>query len=109
MPPDGGLMLGASRTVAGGVVREYEQLRLEAQGEVLVYTALPSGQKEAAFRSTQVSDSGFTVANPAHDFPQRIVYRRRGADSLLARIEGPGASGTRAIDIAMRRISCVAP
>lgn len=109
MPPDGGLMLGASRTTAGGAVQAFEQLRLEAQGETLVYTALPSGQREAAFRSTQVSDTGFVVENPAHDFPQRIIYRRRGADSLVARIEGPGPNGTRGIDIAMRRVACTSP
>lgn len=106
MPPEGGLMLGASRTTAGGAVREFEQVRLEAQGEVLLYTALPSGQREASFRSTEVSDSGFTVENPAHNFPQRIIYRRRGADSLIARIEGPGPGGTRGIDFPMRRVPC---
>ncbi len=109
MPPDGELMLGASRTVAGGVTREYEQLRLHAAGDTLVYTASPSGQRETAFRSTQASDSGFTVENLAHDFPQRIIYRRRGADSLVARIEGPGPSGTRGIDFPMRRVACTAP
>jgi hypothetical protein len=109
MPPDGNLMLGASRTTAGGVVREYEVLRLEGAGDGLVYTALPSGQREASFRSTMVSDSGFTVENPAHDFPTRISYRRRGADSLIARIEGPGPSGVRAVDFPMRRVACAGP
>ena len=80
--PDGDLMLGASRTVAGGVAREFEQLRLEARGDRLIYTARPSRQREAAFRSTQLSDSGCAVVNLAHDFPQRIGYRRLGADSL---------------------------
>lgn len=109
MPPDGDLMLGASRTVAGGFTREYEQLRLQAVGDTLVYTASPSGQRETAFRGTVVSDSGFTVENPAHDFPQRIGYQRRGADSLIARIEGPGPSGTRSISFPMRRVACTAP
>jgi hypothetical protein len=109
MPPDGGLMMGASRTVTGGVVRESEQLRLRQEGDRLVYLALPSGQAEAAFTSTEVSDSGFTVANPTHDFPQRIIYRRRGADSLVARIEGPGPSGVRGIDFPMRRVACTSP
>lgn len=109
MPPDGNLMLGASRTVADGITVEYEQLRIHAAGDTVVYTALPSGQREASFRSTQVSDSGFTVENPAHDFPQRIIYRRRGADSLVARIEGPSPSGTRGIDFPMRRVGCTVP
>jgi dipeptidyl aminopeptidase/acylaminoacyl peptidase len=110
MPPDGNLMLGASRTVQGGVAREFEHLRLEAPNDSgIVYTALPSGQAETPFRSTLVSDSGFTVENLAHDFPQRIIYRRHGADSLVARIEGPGPNGPRGIDFPMRRIACATP
>jgi hypothetical protein len=109
MPPTGGLMLGASRTTVDGAVRESEQLRLRAEGERLVYTALPAGQREASFTSTEVSDSGFAVENPLHDFPQRIVYRRRGPDSLVARIEGPAAGGVRAIEYPMRRVACSAP
>ena len=105
MPPAGGLMLGASRTTVNGQVREFEQLRLAWQRDTLVYTAVPSGQKETSFRTTIVSDGGFTVENPAHDFPQRISYRKRGADSLVARIEG----GTRGIDFPMRRVACEAP
>jgi uncharacterized protein DUF6265 len=108
MPPAGGLMLGASRTIVGGTVREYEQVMIRAEGGHLVYTASPSGQQTASFTSTHVTDSSFTVENPQHDFPQRIIYRRRGADSLIARVEGPGrgGSGTRGFDFAMRRTSC---
>ncbi len=109
MPPDGGVMLGASRTTVSGAVREFEQVRLRAEGGRLIYTALPSSQAEASFTSTELSDSGFTVENLEHDFPQRIIYRRRGADSLVARIEGPGPGGTRGIDFPMRRVSCTVP
>lgn len=102
MAPDAGLMMGASRTVAGGQVRATEQLKLEFAGGRLAYVALPSGQAETRFEATDVSDSGFVVENPAHDFPKKIIYRRRGADSLVARIEGDG----RGVDFPMRRISC---
>ncbi|HJR35054.1 MAG TPA: DUF6265 family protein [Gemmatimonadales bacterium] len=105
MPPAGGLMLGASRTTVNGQVREFEQLRLAWQGDTLVYIARPSGQAETSFRTTVVAEDGFTVENPAHDFPRRISYRKRGADSLVARIEG----GTRSIDFPMRRVGCGAP
>ena len=105
MPPAGGLMLGASRTTVNGQVREFEQIRLAWQRDTLIYTAVPSGQKEASFRGIVVSDSGFAVENPSHDFPQRISYRTRGADSLVARIEG----GTRGIDFPMRRVACSEP
>lgn len=107
MYPEGELMLGASRTISGGVTSEYEQLRLEARGDTLVYTALPVRQKETEFRTMQISDTGFVVENLAHNFPQRIIYRRRGADSLVARIEGPGPNNTtRGIDFPMRRVGC---
>ncbi len=109
MPPGGGLMLGASRTIVGGSTREFEHLRIEADGAALVYTALPSGQKETAFRSKEVTDSSIVFENLAHDFPQRIIYRRRGADSLVARIEGPGPNNsTRGFDFPMRRARCTA-
>ncbi|MEZ4585333.1 MAG: DUF6265 family protein [Gemmatimonadales bacterium] len=107
MAPAGGMMLGASRTVAGGRTRDYEHLRIEARGDTLVYTALPARQRETSFRSAALADSGFTVDNPTHDFPTRISYRRIGPDSLVARIEGPGPSGPRGIDFPMRRVACL--
>jgi hypothetical protein len=107
MPPAGDLMLGASRTVAGNAVREFEQLRIRAEGGKLVLTALPSRQAEASFSSVRTSDTLLVFENLAHDFPQRILYRRRGADSIVARIEGPGPNNTtRGIDFPMGRISC---
>jgi len=107
MPPAGGMMLGASRTVAGERTVEFEQLRLEARGDTLVYTAVPSGQREAAFRAISLDTAGFAVDNPTHDFPTRISYRRVGSDSLVARIEGPGPSGPRRIDFPMHRVACI--
>lgn len=106
MLPAGGMMLGASRTVAGGAVRGTERLALREQGGRLAYIAEPSDQSVTVFTSTQVTDSTFTVENPEHDFPQRIMYRRLGVDSLLARIEGPGPSGPRAVEFPMRKVSC---
>lgn len=108
MRPAGGVMLGASRTIVAGAVREYEQLLIRVENGKLVFTATPSGQQTASFTSTSVTDTSFVVENPQHDFPQRIIYRRRGADSLIARIEGPGGggTGTSAVDFPMRRTSC---
>ena len=108
MPPAGGIMMGASRTVAGGKVVEWERLQLTEREGKLVYTSLPSGQTEAAFTSTTVTDSSFIVENLQHDFPQRIIYRRHGMDSLVARIEGPQGGTTNGIDFPMRRIGCEA-
>lgn len=108
LPPDGGLTVGAGRTVVAGQARAFEHLRLRADGEAIVYTAIPSGQTETDFRSTAVSATGFTVENRAHDFPQRIVYTRTSDDAFTARVEGPGKDGLRGFDLAFRRIPCEA-
>jgi hypothetical protein len=109
MPPEGGVMLGTSRTLVRGTLHDSERLRLAARDGKVVYTALPSGQAETDFTATAVTDSGFTVENPAHDFPQRIIYTRRGADSLIARIEGNTPQGPRGIEFPMQRTRCEAP
>jgi len=106
LPPAGGLMVGAGRTVVADEARGYEHLRLRADGPHLVYTAIPSGQNETDFRSTAVSDSGFTVENLEHDFPQRISYQRTGPGTMVVRVEGPGPSGSRGFEIAFRRVEC---
>lgn len=106
MPPLGDVMLGASRTTVGTTTTEFEHIRLRADSGRLVYTALPSGQREASFPSISVADTLIVFENSAHDFPQRITYRRRGTDSLIAMIEGPGQSGPRRVTYAMRRASC---
>jgi hypothetical protein len=109
MAPAGGLMVGSGRTVVGDVARSFEHLRIHVDGAHLVYTAIPSGQRETAFRSTVVTDTLLVFENLAHDFPQRIRYHRRGADSVVARVEGPGQGGggaVRGFDIAMRRTAC---
>ena len=106
MVPAGGMMLGASRTVVSGATREYEQVMIREQDGRLVYTANPSGQAEASFTSTEVTDSSFVVENLAHDFPQRITYVRTGPEAWMARVEGPGPDGMRGFELRMTRVSC---
>ena len=106
MVPMASQMMGMSRTVVRDSVREFETLRIETRNGVPTYVAMPSGQKEAHFAATSITDSTAIFANPAHDFPQRIMYRRIGADSLVARIEGPQGGQTRGINFPMRRVSC---
>jgi hypothetical protein len=106
MRPRAGLMLGVSRTVQGDSLREFEQVKLLERGGRLIYAAAPSGQVPAEFESTSVSDSTVTFENPGHDFPQRISYRRRGADSLVARVEGMDGGQLRGRDFPYRRVAC---
>jgi hypothetical protein len=108
--PAGGTMLGLSRTVVRAGERdsttEYEFLRLFARDGKLVYAAHPSGQSATEFTESEQGDGSIVFANPAHDFPQRIIYRRRGADSLHARIEGTMGGQSRGMDFRYRRVAC---
>jgi hypothetical protein len=106
MRPRAGLMLGVSRTMVGDSLLEYEQVALLQRGGHLIYAATPARQAPAEFASAAVSDSAVTFENPAHDFPQRIIYRRRGADSLIARVEGMRGGQLRGRDFAYRRVPC---
>jgi Tol biopolymer transport system component len=107
MPALGDLMLGSSRTTLGARTSEFEMLRLKVEGDKLHYIAMPNGKNETAFPSIELSDTLLVFENTAHDFPQKILYRRRGADSIIARIEGPGPNGTRGLNFPFRRGSCL--
>ncbi len=106
MRPRGGVMLGMGRTTRRDTVVEYEQLRIFERAGRTVYSATPSGQAPAEFQAATTGDSLVTFENPAHDFPQRVIYRRRGADSLIARVEGLRGLELRGIDFPYRRVAC---
>lgn len=107
MAPRGRMMLGMSRTVRGdSAVLEFEHLEiLERQGRV-IYHAEPSEQKPADFTAVVVSDTLAVFENLEHDFPQRVIYRKRGADSVIARIEGMRGGQLRGIDFPYARAAC---
>lgn len=88
MPPEGGTLMGMSRTVANGKTTEYEFLLIREGGQGLEYVAKPSGQAEATFTSVRVSANEAAFENPAHDFPTRIIYQRQPDGGLTAVIEG---------------------
>lgn len=103
MAPAGGSMLGMSRTVRKGRTVAYEFMRIEQGADGgLVFIAQPSGQAPASFALLRQDGDAFVFENPAHDFPQRVIYRRVGDTGLQARIEGKG----KGIDFSMARTAC---
>ncbi len=103
--PEGGSMLGLSRTVDGGRTREWEFLMIREGARGLEYVARPSGQPEATFTSTTVASGQIVFENPAHDFPKKISYRRSG-DALTAAVEGPMNGAARRIEFPYTRAVC---
>jgi hypothetical protein len=106
MPPRGRNMVEVGRTMRGDSLVDYELVVLREQGAHLAYEAHPANQPPATFLSSTVSDTGVVFANEAHDFPQRVGYRRGGADSLFAWIEGRQGEQTRRVNFAYHRVPC---
>jgi uncharacterized protein DUF6265 len=106
MAPRGHSMVGVGRTVRGDSLVEFEVVVVRERGPQLVYEAHPSGQPSAEFVADSVDAASVVFANPAHDFPQRVGYRKVSADSLLAWIEGTMNGQTRRIEFPYRRTEC---
>jgi hypothetical protein len=106
LPLRAGTLVGVGRGTRGDRTTSVELTIIRMRGDTLAYHAFPIGQQPAVFPAESVSDSAVSFANPQHDFPQRIIYRRVGRDSLIARVEGPGEHGVVGFDYNMRRAEC---
>ena len=96
--PDGGTMLGVSRTISGGKTVFFEFLRIEERPEGIFYIAQPRGRPPVEFKLTRAEGQAVRFENPAHDFPTRILYRKNADGSLAARVEGEQDGKTRGQD-----------
>ncbi len=106
MPPRGNSMIGMGRTVRGDSLVEFEVVVVRERGSDLVYEAHPSGQASAEFVAESLGVASVVFANPTHDFPQRVGYRRVGADSLIGWIQGSMGGQDRKIEFPYSRTEC---
>ena len=92
--PRGGMLLGMGRSGRGPELRDWEYMRIVpgADGRP-VFWGSPKGAPAVPFRLVSLTATEAVFANPSHDYPQRIVYRREGA-ALVATISA--ADGSRA-------------
>lgn len=103
--PRAGLMMGVSRSVRGDRVVATERIEIAADSAGVVFRAWPSGQTPAQFRATSVSETEAVFEDPAHDFPQRIAYRRTpDGEGIDARVEM--LDGSNGYDFPYRRAAC---
>jgi len=86
--PYGSTMLGFGVTVRADGSTSYAFYRIACTPAGLVYIASPDSKSATEFRAVELSDSRVVFENKSHDYPQRIIYQRRGRSSLDARIEG---------------------
>ncbi|MBZ0113878.1 MAG: DUF6265 family protein [Thermoanaerobaculia bacterium] len=109
LPPLNGTMLGLNRGPDG---EHFETLRIarHEDGDI-AYFASPMGRCPATpFLLTESSDRRAVFTNPAHDFPQEIVYWIEGGedgetDTLHARVSATTEGETRGFEITWQRRS----
>ena len=92
LPEAGGVLLGMSRTLRGGALESFEFMRIVPAGEDAGLHVQPNGVAPTTFAIAERGAQRVLFENAAHDFPNRIEYRRDG-DTLHAYIAGPGRDG----------------
>ena len=104
MPPLDGAMSGVTQTNAGGKLVSIEVASITAEPAGVTFTARPQGEAPTAFVLKPGKAGEAVFENPAHDFPQRVIYRRCGPD-LCARIEGAMDGKAQAMDWRYKRLN----
>ena len=108
MSQHAGTMLGMGRTSNDKGLAEYELTLIKQDGTRLLYEAHPSGQPTTTFVASVANGDSVVFANPTHDFPQHVGYRRVGRDSVRAWIDGTMRGAQRRIEFPYRRVTCPA-
>ena len=101
-----GTMIGMGRSVGPRGLDDYELTVIQEDAGRLLYVAHPRRQPVATFVARVATSDSVVFENPDHDFPQRVGYRRVGADSVLAWIEGTNKGKAERFEFPYRRVSC---
>jgi len=104
LPHRGDMLLGVNRTLKGRRTISFEFLRIVLVEGQVSYVAQPGGQPPTSFARTDGGVNWVRFENRAHDFPQRIEYRREG-EALHAEIAGPGKAGRERV-VAFEFLAC---
>ena len=104
LSPLGGTMSGAGQTNRPGKPARSEFMTITATPAGLTFTAYVDGQPPTPFVAIPSDPGSAVFENRAHYFPQRVMYRRCGAD-LCAGIEGVVGGKPRAEHWTYTRVS----
>lgn len=85
--PKAGMMQGSSQTIANGKTTLFEFSLVLDEGGKIVYRPFIKGVQSVDFTLTALSRNEAVFENLAHDFPQRVIYRKEADGKLTARIE----------------------
>lgn len=84
-----GARVGVGFVAASGSTRAFEVMLLHEVDGHVVYSAMPGGTVPVDFAMERAGSNEAEFANPQHDHPQRIVYRREG-ETLRVELSGGG-------------------
>lgn len=87
LDPMDGTMTGVGQSNRPGKPARSEFMTISVTPVGLTFTAYIQGQPPTAFVAVPSDPESVVFENLAHDFPQRVMYRRCGQD-LCAGIEG---------------------
>lgn len=104
---DDSTFTGFAFTLRGTDTIFSENIVLDQRGDSLHYvvtTANQNDQKPVSFTLKSFTANKYVFENLKHDFPTRIVYERKGVDSILASVSGEANGETTIVEFPMVRV-----
>lgn len=86
-------MVGIGVTIVKSDTVVRENLQIHLMGNHLGYIASPNNSPPTFFTLIESINDKWTFENKEHDFPQRIIYSKKGNKKFTARIEGINSKG----------------
>ncbi len=102
----GGTMLGLGRTVSGNRTVSFEFMQFREENGRLVFLPQPQGGTRVSFPLKDSFGEKVTFENLKHDFPQRVIYERRGKALMWASIEGTQDGKPERQEFVMHKVRC---
>lgn len=104
--PAGGSMLGLGRTVRGNRTISFEFMQLREDQGSLIFLPQPQGGPRVSFPLKDYFSGKATFENVKHDFPQRVIYERKGKALMWASIEGTQSGKDERQEFVMHKVRC---
>lgn len=104
--PSGGSMLGMGRTVKGNRTASFEFMQFREENGSLVFLPQPGGGARVSFPLKDFFGGKATFENLKHDFPQRVMYERKGKALMWASIEGMQNGKAEREEFVMHKVRC---
>jgi hypothetical protein len=81
-------LIGKGYYIVKGDTTIYEKLRIQKIENYYTFIPIIGNNYPVLFTLVESGNNKWIFENKEHDFPQRVVYSRKGENSMLAWIEG---------------------